>query len=283
MGFKGVQDHLNVTTLGDVVTELTVMRYQCSLQDVDRKLEFFEAFGMETITGAVSQIGVPRLMKFFPKMSEEHVRKLQRGTKVDFLIGMRHPSWHPERVEKGVGGGNFWVYRGKFGSCVGGCCPGMSEGTKKNQNLFTVNHRSFLISSTVSYHQSHHLEFCSERAASYADSCSTLSLEGPVSSDCGLVAHTKADPAVVPVVVDPEVDVPVVYPVSNVPVVTVSGVNVGEEAIVLDMVPFVVEDTVPDLDVPVVDNASSNVQVLEDACVCASIANVPLVANALSK
>ena len=175
MGFKGTEDHLNVTTLGDVVTELTVMRYRCSLRDVDGKLEFFEAYGMETITGSVSEVGADKLQKFFPRMSLEQIQKLQRGTTVDFLIGMRHPSWHPERVEKGVGGGDFWMYRGKFGSCVGGRCPGLAEGTKKNQNLFTVNHKSFHISSS-STHQSHRLEFCPQRVASYVDGHQNVSV-----------------------------------------------------------------------------------------------------------
>ena len=187
MGFKGSEDHLNVTTLGDVVTELTVMRYRCCLRDVDGKLEFFEAYGMETITGCVSQVGADRLKKFFPKMSLEQIRMLDRGNKVDFLIEMRHPSWHPERVEKGVGGGDFWAYRGKFGSCVGGLCPGLAEGTKKNQNLFTVNHRSFHVSTVT--HQPHQLEFCPERVVNYMGSSSTL--DASVSDVPAVVAALK--------------------------------------------------------------------------------------------
>ena len=202
MGFKGKEDHLNVTTLGNVVTELTVMRYRCSLRDVGGKLEFFEAYGMETITGNVSQVGAERLKKFFPRLSVDQIQKLQRGTKVDFLIGMGHPSWHPERVEQSVGGGDFWRYEGKFGSCVGGRCPGLAEGTKKNQNLFTINHQSFHISSSTLTHQSHQLEFCSKRIEGYMDSCAVV--ETPVFFGPAVDVPTETDPTVdSPVVADP--------------------------------------------------------------------------------
>ena len=38
-GFKGTEEHLNVTTLGGVTTGLTVLRYERSLRDMNGKLE----------------------------------------------------------------------------------------------------------------------------------------------------------------------------------------------------------------------------------------------------
>ena len=164
---------MNVTTLGDVVMDITVTTYSCALRDVNGNLEYFEAYGMETITGNVSKISTAHLKKLFPNMSDQQLDKLQRGSVVDVLIGICHPSWHPLPVEKAQGGGDFWKYRGKFGECVGGCYPGLVEGTKKNRNLFTVNKSFHIMSSKVlpSDVQSHELEFCGARVQSYVTSC----------------------------------------------------------------------------------------------------------------
>ena len=55
---------------------------------------------METITGSVSRIDAEHLRKLFPNMSDKHLDKLSRGSIVDVLIGICHPSWYPEQMEK---------------------------------------------------------------------------------------------------------------------------------------------------------------------------------------
>ena len=127
-GFKGVEKTLGVTTLGNVNTVMTVTYYTCSLRDIDGNLESFEAYGMETITGAVSKIGEKRLKKLFPHLPGKTLRTLLRGRVVQVLIGALHPSWHPDKVERARGGGDFWIWRGKFGSCVGKRCLQIVEG-----------------------------------------------------------------------------------------------------------------------------------------------------------
>ena len=49
----------------------------------------------------------------FLHLSDRLVQMLQRGDKVDVLIGISHPSWQPERAEKAKASGDFWIYRGK--------------------------------------------------------------------------------------------------------------------------------------------------------------------------
>ena len=70
---------------------------------------------MSTITGSVTQIDPQTIKRLFPHLSDRFINKLMRGDTVDFLIGMPHPSWHPDRAEKAIGDGDFWVYRGRFG------------------------------------------------------------------------------------------------------------------------------------------------------------------------
>ena len=70
-GFKGRQENLNVTTVGDKVMDISVMTYSCALRDANGKLEHFKAYGMETITGNVSKIGAEHLRKLFPNMSDQ--------------------------------------------------------------------------------------------------------------------------------------------------------------------------------------------------------------------
>ena len=165
-GFKGKEADLSVTTLGSVITDITVITYTCFLRDVNGKVESFEAYGMETITGKLSKIGSWRIKKLFPHLSDDTVQMLTRGDRVDVLIGISHPSWHPERAEKAKGGGDFWIYRGRFGSCLGGRYPGIKEGTQKSSNLFHVN-QTYHITCTVKPKGSHELEFCPKRVESY--------------------------------------------------------------------------------------------------------------------
>ena len=163
-GFKGRKEQLSVTTIGGVTTDLDVLTYTCYMRDVDGRLERFEAYGMETITGSLSKMNPSNISKLFPHLPDNLIKTLERGDKVDILIGMTHPSWHPERIEK-ARDGDLWIYRGRFGSCLGGCFPGIEEDTRKSDGLFHVNqvyHIQCAPQSSVSV-VSHELEFCLNR------------------------------------------------------------------------------------------------------------------------
>ena len=171
-GFHGKQEELSVTTLGGVVTDITVIAYKCALRDVDGNVEYFEAFGMETLTGNLSQISPACIKKMFPNLSDKFIKKLLRGNRVDVLIGLSKASWHPERQEMARGGGDFWLYRGKFGHCVGGSHPAVEERTKKSDKLFHVNHKYKIAEDCSGQQESHELEFCPKRIGLYH--CSLL-------------------------------------------------------------------------------------------------------------
>ena len=85
---------------------------------------------------------------------------------MDFLIGMGHPSWHPKRIERSLQGGDIWLYRGSFGSCIGGRHPDVIEETSRSDQYFTVN---FVYHARVSPIDTvpHSLEYCPKRTVNY--------------------------------------------------------------------------------------------------------------------
>ena len=80
------------STLGNVTTDYHVITYTCYLIDVNGEEYEFQAYGMESITGALTRIGEGAVKKLFPRLPRDFVSKLIRRSTVDFLIGMKHPS-----------------------------------------------------------------------------------------------------------------------------------------------------------------------------------------------
>ena len=86
-----------------------------------------------------------KLKKLFPGVSLEKLKSMERGTRVDVLIGIANFSWQLVRVKRASGGGDLWICENRFGVCYGGRHPEVSEGTKRFNDLFHVNvdHSSF--------------------------------------------------------------------------------------------------------------------------------------------
>ena len=172
-GFKGQEKTLSVVTLGGVEKDyLTVVSYNCRLTGIDGKVYSFTAYGMENITGALSVLKREVVQSLFPRLDDVTVQNLLRGANVDFLIGMKHPSWHPERAESAGGSdGDLWLYRGRFGVCIGGRHPMIMEETHKSDSLFHVNH-VYHVNRLRSQDSctSHELQFCPNRVVGYRNS-----------------------------------------------------------------------------------------------------------------
>ena len=170
-GFSGKTERLTVKTLGNVITDYTVISYHCSMKDTNGVSREFRAYGMDSLTGGVTRIGLKKIKKLFPHISHDLASDLTRLQNVDVLIGMPHPSWHPERDTQAKGGGDFWLFRGVFGACVGGRHPEIIDNTQKSNSLFTVVDT---FHSQVVKHQdriiSHELEFCPSRVKNYYSS-----------------------------------------------------------------------------------------------------------------
>ena len=119
---------------------------------------------MDCITGSMTQIQPTLIQKLFPHLSPLEVQSLLRGTQVDILLGLEHPSFHPSKVERAPGAGDLWLWKGWFGSCVGGRHPEIVDCTQKSDSLFTVNHVRV---ETIQNTTSHELEYCKNRVAAY--------------------------------------------------------------------------------------------------------------------
>ena len=206
-GFKGRSQRLSVTTLGGVTTEFrNVTTYRCSIKDEDGISENFEAFGLESITGAISKINSSSIKSLFPHLTEKMVQQLTRVGDVDFLIGMKHPSWHPERAEK-ARDGDLWLFRGRFGSCIAGRHPSIYDETVMSNSLFVVN----MFVAQVNHRENvpHELEFCINRGRDYSDpgpnafvhsdsvadpNCRDIVFSDAGSHSFNLVNHCDSDP-----------------------------------------------------------------------------------------
>ena len=190
-GFKGTLENLSVITLGGKVSDhMSVMTYKCSMLTVDGDTKFFEAYGMETITGAVSGTEHAQIQRLFPHLSDQNIRMLQRQPEVDILIGASHLSWHPEKVEKARDGGDLWMFRGMFGSCLGGRHPQIQESTRKSDNLFVSVHKNFHVSTLPTQSTSHEFEFCPSRCIQYLQQTPTANDDSVMTPSTGIPTET---------------------------------------------------------------------------------------------
>ena len=119
----------------------------------------------------MTQIDANLIRQLFPRVTDGQINTLLRGQHVDFLIGMTHPSWHPEKAERAQLGGDFWIFRGMFGSSIGGRHPSIQDNTKKSSSLFTVNHVYHNNGGPV---DSHALEYCENRVVRYRSGARSL-------------------------------------------------------------------------------------------------------------
>ena len=125
----------------------------------------FKAYGLESVTGVVSNLPQSKLKQLFPGVSEKTLMSVTRGSQVVVLISIYHSSWQPKPLTQAVGGGDLWLYENRFGRCVGGRHPEVYEGTRRSDQIFTVNVNHARVSKVSgNSSSSHELEFCPERA-----------------------------------------------------------------------------------------------------------------------
>ena len=137
MNFPFKEKRLTVATLGGHVRDIDGVIYDCKIRDQKGKEYEFQAHGLPEITGELGQqISKGLMKKLFPDLVGGHT--LSGATKVDYLIGLGKASWQPQRVQQGLGGGDFWLWRNEFGTCVGGSHPWIDSFTSRSDALYTV-------------------------------------------------------------------------------------------------------------------------------------------------
>ena len=122
MGFSFTERRLLVKTLGGEEREIDGRIYSCKIQDQNGKIYKFSAHGLEQVTGSLGNpLGKAVMKEMFPDLIGG--QKLSEYSDVDYLIGLGKASWHPERLLRAKGGGDFWLWKNSFGVCLGGSHP----------------------------------------------------------------------------------------------------------------------------------------------------------------
>ena len=137
MNFPFEEKRLRVITLGGNVTEIDGVVYQCKIVDQKGKVHEFLAHGLDEVTGALcNPLSKDTMRQLFPNIIGAH--NLSGASQVDYLIGIGRASWQPQRVQKALGGGDFWLWENSFGVCVGGSHPLVNSRIERSDSLYTV-------------------------------------------------------------------------------------------------------------------------------------------------
>ena len=128
---------LDVTSMGDVQTTYKTKQYEISIRTQSGKIRKVVAFGMDKITGPVSNLDENVLRSLFPNYD---VALLQRkSTSVDLLLGSNYFGLHP-KFEIMSAGDNLSVMQGELGVCLQGTHPELFEKTLIDSNMVKLLH-----------------------------------------------------------------------------------------------------------------------------------------------
>jgi hypothetical protein len=128
---------LEVTTMGNLETTYESRQYELTLKTKSGGTVTVRAFGMDTITGPVSQLDEGCLTSLFPTF---RVSQLQRkSTVVDVLLGADYFGLHPKHEIRSAD--NLSVMKGDLGICLQGSHPDLREKTVLDSNMAKVLHR----------------------------------------------------------------------------------------------------------------------------------------------
>ena len=143
MNFPSKEKRLRVCTLGGDTREIDGVVFMCKVKDLSGKEYEFPAYGLNEVTGTLGKtLGKEQMNKLFPTVQGGY--KMCGATEVDYLIGMSKASWQPEKVVRAQGGGDLWIWRNQFGSCVGGSHPAITSSVTRNDSLFVDIHVLFI-------------------------------------------------------------------------------------------------------------------------------------------
>ena len=128
---------MHVRTLGGEERELDGMIYDYQIKDLMARVHHFKAYGLDRDAEGLGD--VPRqeaLQKLFPQV--QGAGRLASLQEVDYLIGLRKASWHPDKREKAGFGCDFWIWGNNFRSCLGGSHPLIRSYHQRSSSLNTV-------------------------------------------------------------------------------------------------------------------------------------------------
>ena len=122
MGFPSRRETMRVLTFGGDMKTIDRIIYRCQISDQEGNIEEFVAHGLDKVTRVLSN---PLMLKQLKQMfSNNPMINRPAGTqRVDYFPGLCNPSCQLEHVTNSNGWGDFWLYRSRFGDCLGGSHP----------------------------------------------------------------------------------------------------------------------------------------------------------------
>ena len=147
---------LDVTTMGKVEKTYNTKQYEFSLKTVTGKKVDIIAYGMDSITGPVSQLDLKTVAQLFPKYDANSLQRKSRC--VDILLGCDYFGLHPKK-EEAKSGDHLSIMSGEFGVCLQGTNPDLREETRLDSNLVKTIHDYTIKTESHHVHVQSHSEF----------------------------------------------------------------------------------------------------------------------------
>ena len=131
--------HLEVTTMGNIVTTIPSTLFEMHLRTVSGRIAKIEAFGMKEITGLVSLLNLDVVGRLFPEI--DPVTLQRKASTVDCLIGCDYFGLHPKH-EIAKAGENLSVMSGELGIILQGSHIDFVDKTTKRTHCARIVHGS---------------------------------------------------------------------------------------------------------------------------------------------
>ena len=122
MRFPYKMETVVVQMVGGRIQKKVLPVYKCLIKDLVGKGRQFFVLGLKEITRDMfCSLTRQQLCNLFP--GDQGVEKLGVKHNVDFMIGLDHGGWQPQRVTKAAKGGDLWIWSNEWGQCIGGRHP----------------------------------------------------------------------------------------------------------------------------------------------------------------
>ena len=135
LGLQGKEITLSVTKVGGVKEKLKSFMYILELLDQNNVKVEFQVYGIDKITTELESINIQGVLHLFKNAKSN---ELKRPTgEVDVLIGYEYAGYHPVARQKS---GHLLLLSNRFGKCLGGSHPLLSENTQKIIEHVNIHH-----------------------------------------------------------------------------------------------------------------------------------------------
>ncbi|XP_048579693.1 uncharacterized protein LOC5508489 [Nematostella vectensis] len=186
---------LDVTTMGNVQKTYDTAQYPFSLKTVKGKKVEIIAYGMDRITGPVSQLDMRTVAELFPEHDPESLQR--KSSSVDVLLGCDYFGLHPKK-EEARSGDHVSVMSGDLGICLQGTHAKLKEETTHDVNLVKTIHECRIKFNTLHVRLDCHEQFrpvvplCTVKTEVPAEQVSRLGATNNARVDKKLSDHSDA-------------------------------------------------------------------------------------------